>query len=244
MPKPFDGFAKQLLDELLSPSGEVTTGAEIQDEPRQIDVWFTPDSPLDANRQQLGLLGRMAAQPCLLEPYSSRPDVDRVRSCIVKLFITILETRRTAKREQQPQPPESELPHLWIISPFNSPTLLSRFGGTPHPDWPEGVHFAADALRTGFITVDRLPETPDTLWLRLLGRGSTLTRAVAALLALDRSDSQQSRILQSLASAHRNIVTITNPDEEDRELIMALSPAFLEWEQRTRQEEWREAIAT
>ena len=165
--KPFDGFSKQLLGELLSPAGEVTAGAEIQDEPRQIDVWFVPDSALAENRQPLGLLGRMAAQPAVFEPYSSRPRLDEVRSCLLKLLAVLLDASRAAKRDRQPAPPESELPMLWIFSPFASPSLVDRLGAKPHSDWPDGVFFAPDAYRLAFVALDRIRDVLPTLMLRI-----------------------------------------------------------------------------
>jgi hypothetical protein len=38
--------------------------------------------------------------------------------------------------------------------------------------WLSGVHFLPDALRTAIVAIHQLPQTPETLWLRLLGRGS------------------------------------------------------------------------
>lgn len=63
-----DQFAKQYLAELLAPLGEVQTPREVSGEVRQIDVWFAPSPQPSAEAQQLGLLGRFAATPCLLEP--------------------------------------------------------------------------------------------------------------------------------------------------------------------------------
>lgn len=240
--KPFDAYCKDFLDEFLAPTGEVTTGREVRDEARQIDVWYVPNPRLNANRQQLGLLGRMAAQPCVFEPYSQRPGLNEVRSCILKLMVTLLETVRTAKREQRSLPIEEELPMLWILSPSASPTLVENIGGKPRPSWPDGVFIAVGVLRTGFVAIDRLPETPDTLWLRLLGRGRTLERAIAELIALPPSEPKRDRAVQLLANWKTNIEGIGGFEAEDQELVMTLSPAFIEWEQRTRQAGFEEGI--
>lgn len=234
--KPFDAYSKEFLDEFLAPTGEVRTGQEVQDEARQVDVWYVPDSNLASNRLQLGLLGRMAAQPCVFEPYSRRPDLNEVRSCILKLMVVLLDTLREVRREKQSQPAEAGLPMLWILSPSASPTLMENIGGKAQPSWPEGVFFAVNVLRTGFVAIDRLPETPDTLWLRLLGRGRTLETAIEHLLALPPEEPKRDRAVQLLANWKTNIESIKDLEAEDRELVMALSPAFVEWEQRTRQE--------
>lgn len=66
---PFDAYSKDFLDEFLTPTGKVTAGKEVQDEARQIDVWYVPNPQLSDRRQQLGLLGCIAAQPCVFEVY-------------------------------------------------------------------------------------------------------------------------------------------------------------------------------
>ncbi len=58
---PHDKFAKDYLEQLLSPLGEVKAPREVRGEARQIDVWFAPKPQPAANPQLLGLLGRFAA---------------------------------------------------------------------------------------------------------------------------------------------------------------------------------------
>ena len=139
---------------------------------------------------------------------------------------------------------------LWILSPSASPTLMERIGGKSDPLWPEGVYFAADVNRTGFVAIDRLLEISDTLWLRLLGRGRALDQEIAELLALSPEEPKRNKAVQLLASWKTNIESIEELEAEDRELVMALSPAFVEWERQTRQagveegteQTWWEAI--
>lgn len=40
-----DQFAKDYLEQLLSPYGEVQAPRRVSGEMRQIDVWFAPNSP-------------------------------------------------------------------------------------------------------------------------------------------------------------------------------------------------------
>ena len=232
--KPFDSFSKEYLEEFLTSTGTVSTGLEVRDETRQVDVLYMPDPGKESDRQQLGLLGRMAAQPSLFEPYSKRPGINEVRSCILKLMVVLLDAVRAAKRKKQPTPAETELPMLWILSPSASPTLMKHIGGEPETSWPEGVYFSVDVNRTGFVAIDRLPETPETLWVRLLGRNPTLERAIGELMAMPRGPKRDTAV-RVLSGWKSTIGAIENPDEEDRELLMTLSPAFIEWEQRTKQ---------
>lgn len=66
---PHDQFAKDYLKELLAPLGEVETSCDVAGEVREIDVWFAPKPQPTAEPQVLGLLGRFASGPCLMEPF-------------------------------------------------------------------------------------------------------------------------------------------------------------------------------
>ena len=201
---------------------------EVRDEIRQVDVLYVPDPGKESDREQLGLLGRMAAPPCVFEPYRNTPRPNDIRSCLLNLMVVSLDAVRVAKREKQPVPAEEESPMLWVLSPSASPSLMKRIGGEPNPAWPEGVSSAASLLRTGFVAVDRLPETEDTLWLRLLGRGRTLETAIAQLLALPPREPKRDKAVQLLTSWKTNIEGIEDLEAEDREPLMTLSPAFVD----------------
>lgn len=49
-----DQFAKDYLEELLSPYGEVQAPRRVAGEVRQIDVWFAPALPLTSDIVALG----------------------------------------------------------------------------------------------------------------------------------------------------------------------------------------------
>jgi predicted transposase YdaD len=81
---------------------------------------------------------------------------------------------------------------------------------------------------------NRLPVNPDTLWLRLLGKGKTQQQAINEVIAFDDRDPRRSSILKLLANWKISI-EITGQVSEEQELMMALSQAYLEWEQQTEQ---------
>ncbi|MCC5670299.1 hypothetical protein LC653_42560 [Nostoc sp. CHAB 5784] len=72
--QPHDKFAKQFLEELLSPFGEVKTNREVTDETRFVDVLFSPTPTSAVDAETLGLLGRIAVlNTTLLEPFRNQP---------------------------------------------------------------------------------------------------------------------------------------------------------------------------
>jgi predicted transposase/invertase (TIGR01784 family) len=138
--------------------------------------------------------------------------------------LTILaELQRQAKRENQSYN-EDNAPRLWILSPSASITVLEGFGAKLDPDWPEGVYFLPSLYRTAIITINQLPVTPETLWLRLLGRGKTQDQAVRELLELPQGNAFREMEINNIL------------ETEDREVFMTLSQTYQEWKEATKRE--------
>jgi hypothetical protein len=82
---PHDQLAKDLLETLLSPFGEVQTAKTIDAQVREIDVYFTPAVNITPD-SRLGLLHKLASNPATFEPFSKAVTIGEVRSCIAKLI--------------------------------------------------------------------------------------------------------------------------------------------------------------
>ena len=80
----FDKLAKHLGEEALGASGPVVANAEISPETQHADLRHEPDPRRKAERKRLGLLGRLAAVPCLIEVYSQAPNAEEFRACLGK----------------------------------------------------------------------------------------------------------------------------------------------------------------
>ncbi|MGB8701661.1 MAG: hypothetical protein WCD18_19780 [Thermosynechococcaceae cyanobacterium] len=238
----FDQFSKQYLEELLTPYGEVTVGKELLGEARQIDLWFTPYPHPTASYTELGLLARLSQTPCLLEAYRNPPTPSEIKDCLQKLLFVHADRQRQSKREDIPINPE-QLPMLWILASSASKTLLNGFNTTlDAPNWGPGIYFFGHFLRTAIIALNQLPQTPDTLWLRLLGKGKTQKQAIEELMALSPDHSLRRRSIELLANWRITIEASDLTNVETQELFMQLSPAYLEWREKTRQEGRQEGI--
>ncbi|MFH7030542.1 MAG: hypothetical protein ACHBN1_35590 [Heteroscytonema crispum UTEX LB 1556] len=234
--QPHDQFAKQYLEELLSPFGKVEVSREVTDEVRQIDILFSPAPSPNADLQSLGLLGRIATTASLLEPFRNQPSKTEVRNCLLKLFSVCGELQRKAKRENQSLP-EDNLPRLWILATSASTTLLESFGARLDRDnWLAGVYFLPDSLRTAVVAINQLPLTLETLWLRILGKGETQRQAVSELLSLPQNNPLRRNIQELITSWRITVINQKNITEDDQEVIMNLSQAYLEWREATLQE--------
>ena len=219
----WDKFSKDYLETFLSSSGDVKTSLDVTAETQEIDVYFRPTSPKIP--PELGLLGKLAQTPCLLEPYRNPVTIEGILACLSKLLTVREQLQREAHRHQQPLLAEN-IPRLWILTPTASQRIITAFSALNHPDWGEGIYFLAPALTTSLIVLHQLPETPETLWLRLLGRGGTRSRAIDELEALSSSHPFKSAALKLLYNLSRNLQALPKRTQEERKFIMRLAPLY------------------
>ena len=219
----WDKFSKDYLETFLASSGDVKTSLDVTAETQEIDVYFRPTSP--EMPPELGLLGRLAQTPCLLEPYRNPVTIEGILACLSKLLTVREQLQREAHRHQQPLLAEN-IPRLWILTPTASQRIITAFSALNHPDWGEGIYFLPPALTTAIIVLHQLPETPETLWLRLLGRGGTRSRAIDELEALSPSHPFKSASLKLLYNLSRNLQALPKRTQEERKFIMRLAPLY------------------
>ena len=113
---------------------------------------------------------------------------------------------------------------------------LTDFGGVIDSERGEGFHTLTKGLGTTIVAINELPRVPETLWLRLLGKGQTQEDAIEELLLLPESDPKRSSALGLLVSWRISIDLTDNVDLEERRILMALSQAYLEWEKDTKRQ--------
>ncbi|MEG3438355.1 DUF4351 domain-containing protein [Pannus brasiliensis CCIBt3594] len=229
----YDQFSKDHLDRFLGPRGLVETSKTISSEIREIDVWFVPNSP--ESPEELGLLGRFARTPSIFEPYRDPVTRSEILDCLAKLSVMRENLQREANRQKQ-RLAESDRPRLWILTPTASIATIEGFGGHDNAEWGPGVYFLPRFFRTAIVVIHHLPATPDTLWLRLLGRGKVQRKAIDEVENLSPTHPFRSATLELLYNLRKNLEVATEPVAEDRELIMRLAPLYQEDRQRAIQE--------
>ncbi|MFB2934866.1 DUF4351 domain-containing protein [Aerosakkonemataceae cyanobacterium BLCC-F154] len=224
----YDQFAKQYLEELLSPLGSVKISRDVTAEVREIDVLFVPQNQNEIVIKTLGILGKIAATTAIIEPYRNPVSSDNICSCIGKLFDFNAESNRLSNREEK-QLVSGDRPRLWILSPTLSKPILDSFGANLElENFGEGVYFLPPAFRTAIVVIHQLPNTPETLWLRLLGKGNVQKGAIAQFNSLPNATPFKDSVLELLSNLFAILEARQDLDSEDRELIMQLSPLYLE----------------
>ncbi len=224
---PHDQFAKDFLESLLSPLGEVQTSLKVSGEVREMDVYFTPN-PNEKITLDLGLLAQCAETATVFEPFRSSVKLPQIRSCMSKLFDLHNYLIRETKKNKQPEPKEEKLPKLWILTPTLSVDLLESLGAKSAESWSEGVYLLSPALKTGIIVIHQLPQTPASLWFRLLGKGKVQSQAIDEVAALPPENPYRQNALDLLGNLKVILEARAIIEPEEQNLIMQLSPLYLE----------------
>jgi hypothetical protein len=250
MRKRFDHLAKQIGCVALGPSGPTVAHDEITPETQHADLRHEPDPARKAERARLGLLGRIAAVPCLIEVYGHAPSPEEFRACLAKhIAFWQQRSRKTRthnkqRRQKQQRPDTFVAPFLWIIAAGAPMALLTKLRLRPARGWPAGVYFFGDdVLRVGIVVASQLPRDRSTLLVRLMAAGPLLAPAIEELSALPPAAHERAvaeRILVSLQHALGQQPTRT---PEEQEFIVTMYKSWEEGRAEARAEGRAEAQA-
>jgi hypothetical protein len=222
-----DQFTKEYLVELLSPFGQVEKDKKVQSERQEIDIFFTPNPNSEQNLSNLGILSKFAQNTCLIEPYRNPCTEIEIKSCLLKLLAMQTDQVRGKKRNKNKSSP-LKYTNLWILTPTCSETILKGFGAELGENEGEGIYFLADFFQTAIVVIHQLPVNEDTLWLRLLGKGTTQKQAIAELVNLPQENPYRRNLLEILADWRKSLELRDNKTTEDEEDVMNLSQAYLQ----------------
>ena len=237
----FDWLAKEVAQEALGPSGATFTHDEINSETLYADVCHLPDPARQAERDRLGLLGRLAADPCIIEVYSQAPSGEEFRACLAKHIASWQDRAREHKKRSEQQPPQEFVDSfLWIIAAGAPKSILAKLKFEPAPalDWPTGVYlFGADVLRVGIVVASELPRNDaTTLLVRIMAAGPLLAQAVKEVAALPPDAYERVLVEPALLSFHHVLGQDSSKpiDRDEQEFIMAMSKSWQETRTETR----------
>ncbi len=228
------------MEDLFSTYGQVKAPLRVSSEMRQIDIWFDPQVP-PGDLQPLGLLGRMAQTTAILEPFRNPATPEEICSCLLKALELRAEQQRQAERNTTKHY-SATIPTLWVLTPTASASLLKGFRAQEEDAWSPGLYFLADTLKTTIVAIHQLPRTPETLWLRLLGRGRVQLQAIDELETLPTNHPFRSKALELVLNLQQNLEARQDKDPDDRELIMRLSPLYSQKKEQSRQQGLQQGI--
>jgi hypothetical protein len=179
----------------------------------------------------------MIEQSCLLEPFRSSPNISDVNNCILKLLSVHNKLQTDQSRHDKNPLSQEQLPRLWILATSASEPLLNSYRTQQDLLWGKGVYFLPEPLLTAIVAIDRLPITPQTLYLRMLGKGSTQQQAIKEFFTLfPQTDPLGQYVLELLAKYRIHLGTLDQLTQEEEDLFMNLESVYLKWREDTRQE--------
>ena len=252
----YDEHAKNLLSLLLEAHGRVRPQQRVKSHVQYADVSFQPRKRRTARARalepHLGLLTRYLGTPVLFEHFSSAPTEQDLRGCLRKLFNLMAHREAEARRKQpsiaQPftEPPTSPPTSLKLVLLLAVPTpALAGFGPQPvrEPDAPSGLYALLPAYHTEIIVVPELPETLDTLWLRMMGRGEVYARALQAFTQLPADHPLRLDVMNLLVEHYEWMIDQeeeANDDDDEEELLMYTSPLLDRYNNRLKKRHYEE----
>jgi hypothetical protein len=240
-----DQFAKNILRDALSRVSTSETEVEVLAATQKIDVYSIPDPARQAERDQMGLLGELSAEPSLFEPFRNTPSLGRVRRCLCKQLTWHHELERRAgaaagsiSQDMDPEAaPEQDVrfPALVVIGPGRPETVLEVYAcKLLRP----GVYDAVAGLEMRIVVVAELLRTRETLLLRLLGSGRLLREALSDLAALP-DDAWEKSIATPLL-VHFRLGSNEQATNEEEDVSAEIRAWFEDYQQKLRNEAIRE----
>jgi hypothetical protein len=205
-----DRFAKKLLRHTLEPEGTFTAEMEVSPDAQRFDGYFVPHRAHAAQRRDL--LDRLTSRACAFEVFRAAPGPAEIESCVRK----ILNARHVLALARPPKP----LPSLWILCAGDPREGLAHAGATAKRGFARGVYQTPAVLHTGLVVLSRLPETPNTLILRLMGTGRPLQRALAELERLPEDARERHVALPALLEYRVALLEQPTRTPEDEEFLM------------------------
>lgn len=224
----FDQLAKQIGQAALDRSGTTIVNDEINPETQQADLRHEPDPARLAERDRLGLLGRLAAVRCLIEIYSHAPDAEEFRACLAKHLALWQQHARQRRSDQRSD--EVADSFLWIIAAGSPTTLLTNLKFERAEGWPAGVYlFGGDVLRVGIVVASELPRERPTLLVRLMAAGPLLKQTLREIAALPETAHERAVAKPVLLKLRHDVGQQSSPTPEEQEFIVAMEQT---WEER------------
>ena len=98
----------------------------------------------------------------------------------------------------------------------------------PDLGWGQGVYLLPIHLQTSIIVIHQLPRTPETLWLRLMGKGTVQENAISEVANLPANSPYKGNALDLFLSLKLELESKQPIEPEERNLAMRLSALYIE----------------
>jgi hypothetical protein len=243
----FDYIAKGIGKAALGASGTTVVQDEISPETLHADLRHEPDPACSAERERLGLLGRLATFSCLIEIYGHAPGAAEFRACLTKHMACWQRRTRNDKKATSKRRGARAVvkPFLWIIAAGAPTAILTKLKLEAAPGWPAGVYFFGDdILRVGIVVASELPRDRTTLLVRLMAAGPLLPQAIEDLSALPPNAHERAVAERILLGLQASLRKQPKRNRKEQEFIVAMYKTWEEGRAEARAEAQAKAVLT
>lgn len=183
-----DRFFKFYIQSLYKTKGNTQQNIQVRnDEDLEIDLMFISDQSNPGWEQEdLGLFDRLMQEhpTIVIEHYSSYLEVTDINKSITRKNLywepKQKELVEAAKKEQNLtssnrlskeiiEQIENQDPFTWILTVNCSEKLLNLCGAQPDLELGLGVYRLAGLFRMGIVVISKVVDSPETMWLKMLG---------------------------------------------------------------------------
>ena len=121
--------------------------------------------------------------------------------------------------------------------------MLANAKAEESEEGPSGIYYLGNLYRSAIVVIHQLPATPETLWLRLLGRGRVQEQAIRELEELPKTNPWRANALKLVAQLLTILAMRQNRevDPDNEEIIVTLTQLYEEAVAQLREELRQEA---
>lgn len=248
-----DRFFKFYIQSLYKTKGDTQQNIQVRnDEDLEIDLMFIGEPGKEGWQQEdLGLFDRlMKLHPTIIvEHYSSYLEETDLNKSITRknLYwepkkkelaeIAKIEQKLTSSKRLSKEAVEQidgQNPFTWILTVNCSDKILTLCDAQPDRELGVGVYRLMGLLRMGIVIIDRLPDSPETMWLKMLGNKDSAQSAFQSIEQLSPDRREKNDIIRACVKYCvylRDIPTDSlTPEEQDFMKTMAQVDAWYETE--------------
>jgi antitoxin component of RelBE/YafQ-DinJ toxin-antitoxin module len=211
-----DRFFKFYVQALYKTKGETRKNIKVMnDEELEIDCMFVAQSDKFGWQQEdLGLFDRlMKKHPTIIvEHYSGYLNQKNLNISLTRKNLywepkeaELIEAARIElqlkKSEQLPPDAKARIevqnPFTWVLAVNCGNKLLNLCDAKPLTEYGEGVYELSKFLRMGIVVIDRVPDSEDTLWLKMLGDKDSARQAFGQIERLSPERREKNDIIRT-----------------------------------------------
>jgi hypothetical protein len=222
-----DDFSKAYTTALYQTKGTITTNVKVKsDENLEVDLLFVSNlQNLAWVTEDLGLFDKlMKVHPTIfVEHYSGYLKPSHIDRCGTRIDLYISGEQKEAKKHGVGFT-ETQKPFTWILATVCSKKILKDYAAMPDEDLGAGVYRLPPGYRRGIVVIRELPKTPETLWLRCLGKGDILTQAFGDIKDLPQTKRERNDIVEVCIKHFRYLTEklVTSLSEEEADFMKTM----------------------